>query len=262
MNARLGNEAWSAEGAVVELTLQPRFTQTRGFLALILVTGLFAVVSVYRWRTVALRKRQRELEQVVEERTRELRGANERFAEVNLELEGANRTLEQLSLVDGLTGVSNRRHFDDRLRAEWSRATRSGKPVALALFDVDHFKAYNDTYGHQAGDRCLVQVAGALGNAARRPGDVVARYGGEEFVVLLPGADLAAAAAYTENLRGRVEALALAHESSSAASHVTVSAGVAASVPTAQTQAATLVAAADAALYAAKREGRNRVALG
>jgi diguanylate cyclase (GGDEF)-like protein len=262
VNARHGNGDWSAEGAVVELALLPRFTQTRGFLALVLAAGLFAVVSAHLWRTVALRRRQRQLEQVVDERTRDLRGAMDRLAEVNLELEGANRTLERLSLVDGLTGVSNRRHFDDRLRAEWARAVRSGEPVALALFDVDHFKAYNDTYGHQAGDRCLVQVAGALGSSVHRPGDVVGRYGGEEFVALLPGLDLVSAATFAENLRRRVEALSLEHASSSAAPHVTVSAGVASARPNAQTQAAALVAAADAALYAAKREGRNRVVLG
>ncbi len=260
VGARLGNGAWSGEAASLELVLRPRLYQTRGFLALALVSGGLAVLAAHSWRTLALRRRQSELERVVEERTRELRAANERLGEVNVQLGEANRSLERLSQVDGLTGLANRRRFDERLDAEWRRAQRSGEPLALALFDVDHFKAYNDGLGHPAGDACLRSVAGVFLEGVKRPADLAARYGGEEFVVLLPGLGPDEAAVFVEALRGRVESLALPHVSSSVGPHVTVSAGVASTRPKEGGTPDALLAAADAALYEAKRRGRNRTA--
>jgi len=262
VSARLGSGPWSVTSAGVDVTLRPHFYQTRTFLILALCGGALALLAAHQWRTLALRRRHHLLQQVVEERTRDLRTANVRLGELNHDLEEANRTLERLSKTDGLTGVANRRSFDERLDIEWRRAVRSGEPVALALLDVDHFKGYNDGYGHQAGDACLQRVAGALADAVRRPADLVARYGGEEFVVLLPGLGLDEAFAFVDTLRSRVEAEGIAHAFSSAGPRVTVSAGVASARPRDGGPSAVLVAATDAALYEAKRGGRNRVARG
>lgn len=183
---------------------------------------------------------------------RELEEANERLRE-------ANQRLERLSQVDDLTGIANRRAFDDALEHEWRRCRRAGCPLALAMIDIDCFKDYNDHYGHREGDECLRLVAHALQGGVHRAGDVVARYGGEEFVALLPELDAENAAVVAERLRACVEALNLPHASSSAAPVVTISVGVAAMVPDGEGLAGTLVDEADRALYAAKRAGRNRV---
>jgi diguanylate cyclase (GGDEF)-like protein len=173
------------------------------------------------------------------------------------ELERANQELRRLSFLDGLTGISNRRGFDDYVAREWSRAARAGTSLSLILVDVDHFKAYNDRYGHLAGDDCLKQVAGALADRLRRPTDLVARYGGEEFAVVLPGADTMEAAFVAEALRTGVEALDLRHEGSSTSDRVTISLGVASRVPSSDEAPQELLDAADQALYSAKRRGRN-----
>jgi diguanylate cyclase (GGDEF)-like protein len=175
------------------------------------------------------------------------------------ELELANQRLEQLSLTDGLTGVANRRHFDQAVLAEWDRAARDQESLTLLLMDIDHFKRYNDTYGHQDGDQCLQRVASALAQCATRPGDLVARYGGEEFAVVLPNTDLAGAQIVGERLRAEVAALAIPHSASSVAATVTLSIGVATLVPSPGTDVQALIAAADQALYQAKGQGRNRV---
>ena len=175
------------------------------------------------------------------------------------QLEEQNAVLARLSQQDGLTGIGNRRRFDDSLTGEWRRCAREKSPLSLVLIDVDMFKKYNDHYGHQAGDDCLRKVALTLRECAHRPGDVVARYGGEEFVVLLPGTDGPGAAFVAEQLRQRVVAMALPHEASAVSDIVTISLGVATCVPTADAAAATLVGAADANLYEAKRSGRNRL---
>ena len=180
----------------------------------------------------------------------------------NRELQKASRELHRLSISDALTGLGNRRHFENMLDQEWLRAMRSEAPVSLALLDIDFFKNYNDNYGHQAGDDCLRLVAQGIGGFARRPGDTAARYGGEEFVLLLSGTDLPQAAAIAEACRAWVEALKLPHGHSMASAVVTVSIGVATMVPEADCGRRELVAAADKALYRAKSEGRNRVALG
>jgi len=193
-------------------------------------------------------------ERDLETRQRELEASQK-------ELAAANAELARLSLTDGLTGVANRRHFDQRLRDEWARATRDGTPLALLLADVDHFKRYNDTYGHQLGDRCLALVAGALREHSGRASDLVARYGGEEFAVLLPNTDLDGAAAVGERLRAAVAALAIPHNASSAGPIVSLSLGAATTHPVLEIAETTLIATADDALYRAKEAGRNRVAL-
>lgn len=161
---------------------------------------------------------------------------------------------------DGLTGLRNRRDFDERLDAYWNQAMARREALTLLMLDVDHFKAYNDRCGHQAGDDVLQRIAGAL-HLAARGSDVVARYGGEEFVMLAQGLDEPGAAALGERVRAAVEQLAIPHERSSCAPVVTVSIGIAHVVPQAGRTAAGAVQLADQNLYVAKREGRNRCVL-
>lgn len=167
--------------------------------------------------------------------------------------------LRKLAYVDGLTGIANRRSFDEMLTNEWSRCARSRSPLALLMIDIDHFKAYNDLYGHQKGDACLQSVAAALSGCMARPHDAVARYGGEEFVCLLPECDLAGARVVAERLCGAVYGQAIAHESSPVAAVVTISIGVACGMPEIGTEPAVLVEQADARLYGAKKAGRNGI---
>ena len=174
-----------------------------------------------------------------------------------MRLAEANEELARLSHQDGLTGLSNRRCFDDALRRESRDATFGDAPLSLLMIDVDHFKSFNDTRGHQAGDECLRAVAALLGRERAAPGEVAARYGGEEFAMILPGHDPAAAGARAERLRAAIEALRLPHAGSATAPWITVSVGVA--TRGADGDDVSLIAAADAALYRAKRAGRNRV---
>jgi two-component system chemotaxis family response regulator WspR len=176
------------------------------------------------------------------------------------ELEVKNRELRRLTTVDALTQVANRRYLDEILELEWRRCQREQAELSLILGDIDHFKTYNDAYGHQAGDDCLRQVAASLQAAVRRPGDLVARYGGEEFAVVLPGTHDAGALIVAEHLRACVEELAIPH-AGSPLGVVTLSLGVARCLPASAETIAQLVGATDAALYQAKREGRNRCAL-
>ncbi len=178
-----------------------------------------------------------------------------------VELEAANRQLQALSATDGLTGLANRRTFDQEWEAEWQRASRQHLPLAIAMLDVDQFKAYNDHYGHQAGDVCLKMLAQTLSNTVQRSGELVARYGGEEFVVILPGLGSAEAHAAMERIRAAVQALGLPHAKATVAGVVTISIGVASCVPRQGQSSASLVEAADAAMYQAKNRGRNQVVL-
>jgi diguanylate cyclase (GGDEF)-like protein len=180
----------------------------------------------------------------------------------HVELKHSRDTLTQMARLDGLTGLPNRRTFDDVLDREWRRLARVGQPLSLVLFDVDHFKLYNDTYGHGGGDVCLKRVADCTIGALQRPADMVARYGGEEFVAILPDTAAAGAAAVAEAIRENVAALGLRHEKSPTAPHVTVSLGYATAVPRVERPPAELVEAADRALYAAKAAGRNRAMAG
>jgi diguanylate cyclase (GGDEF)-like protein len=183
----------------------------------------------------------------------------QQLLEVTRRLEEANRELQRLSSLDGLTGLTNRRRLDEFIDNEWQRGARDGTSLSVILVDIDFFKAYNDRYGHLAGDECLKRVAGALRSAFRRPGDLVARYGGEEFAAILPGTDAAGAQVVAESMRKGVEDLKIPHEGSTASPRVTISLGFATMIPRPQKNSDELVAAADQALYRSKREGRNRV---
>jgi two-component system, chemotaxis family, response regulator WspR len=176
-------------------------------------------------------------------------------------LEESNAELQRLTHLDGLSGVANRRRFDEFLDAEWRRARRNGAPLSVALVDIDYFKRFNDTYGHQGGDECLRQVAGALAGAVRRGGDLLARYGGEEFAAVLAEVPHTGACTVARSLHEAVVALRLPHGASAVADHVTISVGIATLRPIdlSDEPPARLVALADEALYQAKREGRNRV---
>ena len=176
-------------------------------------------------------------------------------------LELRNVTLRQLADSDALTGLANRRRFDDTLAAEHERARRSGQPLSLVLLDIDCFKKFNDRYGHVAGDDCLRRVAAAIATGPRRPTDLAARYGGEEFAIILPDTDGDGARAVAEKIRQAVQALGIAHADSPCAA-VTISLGVHTCRPAADSEAAPLacIEAADALLYQAKMDGRNRLA--
>jgi diguanylate cyclase (GGDEF)-like protein/PAS domain S-box-containing protein len=187
------------------------------------------------------------------------KNAETMLAEANKTLEAANRILQALAQQDGLTGLSNRRRFDELLQDEFGRALRQTLPLSVLLLDADRFKAYNDHCGHLAGDECLRQISGVIESILRRPGDHAARYGGEEFVVLLPATGQDGALAVAEQLRQAVSALAIEHPASPERI-VTVSIGVSTLAPLSTTdQPDQLIAAADQALYQAKAEGRNRV---
>ena len=175
------------------------------------------------------------------------------------QLQAVNEELKRLSSLDGLTGIANRRYLDDCLIQEWNRANRDKRELSLIMLDVDCFKLFNDTYGHLAGDDCLRQVASVLKNCAKRPADLPARYGGEEFVLLLPNTNITGATSVAEDVRQAVEQLCIPHKNSTAGNYVTVSLGVASSGNKKMISPQMLVAAADEALYEAKRVGRNRV---
>ncbi|WAR44173.1 diguanylate cyclase domain-containing protein [Methylomonas rapida] len=177
----------------------------------------------------------------------------------HLTLKFQNDLLRVLAFIDGLTGLANRRRFDETLQLEWRRCRRNDSPLALLMIDIDHFKLYNDRYGHQAGDSCLQAVAATLKAAFGRAQDLVARYGGEEFVCLLPECDHAAAKPKADALVQAVAALGLPHESSPTAATLTISLGIAVIIPNVSRSPEDLVMAADAALYQAKQQGRNQV---
>ncbi len=168
------------------------------------------------------------------------------------------KDLEALSQTDGLTGIHNRRYFDSMIRSEWNRAARESNPLSLIMMDIDHFKKYNDHYGHPQGDHCLKQVAQTMSNHLRRPGDVLARYGGEEFVALIPGMEASKAMQFAEFLRQEVEDLRLEHKKSDTSENVTISLGVVSLNDPNNYSLENFIKTADKALYLAKSEGRNR----
>jgi diguanylate cyclase (GGDEF)-like protein len=198
------------------------------------------------------------LERMADRQRSHARDLERQVAERTQALVEANQRLVGLSLTDGLTGLANRRHFDEVLAREGDRSRRDGRPMSLLMLDVDWFKYYNDQYGHPAGDVVLCQIARILLESVRRPGDLAARYGGEEFAVILPGLDVHAAEGMAERIRARVEALAITH-AHGLSGRVTISIGVAEMDLDDAHGAETLVGRADAALYRAKAGGRNRV---
>lgn len=189
------------------------------------------------------------------------RGREQELLRVTQELEKVNRELQKLSLVDSLTGLANRRQFEALLHRDWRRAVRKKEPLSLIMIDIDHFKKYNDNYGHLKGDECLRRVAAGLQQGLHRSEDLVARLGGEEFVVLLPGTGPEGAAVVAETLRRQVMDLEILHDHSSVGPVVTISLGVASAIPQPGTSPRDLVDAADRALYQVKQTSRNGVAL-
>ncbi len=170
--------------------------------------------------------------------------------------------LRELSSFDSLTKVANRRYFDERITEEWRRGIRSKQTVSVLMIDLDFFKLYNDTYGHQAGDKCLQQIAEILKHSVKRAGDFVARYGGEEFIALLPDTDTQGAISVANKMTLAVNKLAINHPSTEIGEHVTLSIGVASQVPARGNKYQSLIEAADKALYQAKAQGRNAIVVG
>lgn len=176
------------------------------------------------------------------------------------DLEIANQELQRLACLDELTQLANRRRLDRYLDREWQRLAREGMSLSMILCDVDYFKLYNDTYGHQAGDRCLQEVAKAICQAVKRPADLVARYGGEEFAVILPNTGATGAIQVAKIIQAEIKALEITHPHS-LVGFVTLSLGVATTIPIPNLPPSHLILAADAALYAAKKQGRDRIVL-
>ena len=188
----------------------------------------------------------------IKERESEIHEANENLSRLN-------QKLEQISNTDAMTNLANRRHFDETLEKEISRHSRQGIPLALIICDIDYFKQYNDTYGHQQGDKCLRQVANSIRKTSARGEDLVARYGGEEFAVILPNTNEEQASTIAEKIRAHVHDLGLSHKTSEISDHVSVSLGLASVIPDSGTTMSDLIEDADRALYRAERDGRNRV---
>jgi two-component system, chemotaxis family, response regulator WspR len=170
-----------------------------------------------------------------------------------------NIELQRLNNIDGLTGLSNRRYLDEFLTTEWKRALREQTALSVLMIDVDDFKRYNDTYGHLAGDEVLKEVATTITQGIKRPADLAARFGGEEFIVVLPNTEPAGAQCVAEDIRHRLENLRIPHSAATTIPYVTISVGTASMIPRKSDSSADLVAMADAALYKAKKAGRNRV---
>jgi diguanylate cyclase (GGDEF)-like protein len=201
----------------------------------------------------------RSLAEKVSHRTQALQAEIERRAAAEVALQSANEELQRLAYLDGLTQIANRRRFDERLNQEWLRLKREQLPLSLIICDVDYFKQYNDTYGHQAGDDCLCQVAQAIAAATRRSSDLVARYGGEEFVVLLPNTPLEGAMEVASLIQTQIKSLQIPHRKSQVSQYITASFGVVSTIPTEATTPEQLLQQVDDALYQAKSEGRDRI---
>lgn len=199
---------------------------------------------------------------LLEEKTKELDAKIEELKILKKELEDSNIKLQQLSACDGLTKLPNRRYFDGMLATEWQRGARDKTPLTLILADIDHFKAYNDFYGHVAGDECLRQVATQLLETLFRDVDTIARYGGEEFAAILPDTDKSGGELVADRMIENVSSLDIAHKGSLTSDHVTISIGIGTIIPSTDYRETLLIELADKALYQAKNEGRNRYVIG
>ena len=172
------------------------------------------------------------------------------------QLDAREHKLKELSITDGLTNLKNRKYFDDTLEVEVAKSNRSNTPISLIMLDIDHFKSINDTYGHQAGDKCLIEMSGTLTDLMRRKSDLVARYGGEEFIILLPNTDKDHAKALSELIRVSIGQLKIETESTTIS--FTASLGITTVIPPDHFNHEKLITVADSALYTAKEQGRNR----
>lgn len=189
--------------------------------------------------------------------------AMQRITEMRQQLQHANHELRMMAVIDGLTGIANRRHFDETIIKEVKRAVRNNTALSLMMADIDYFKPYNDNYGHQAGDDCLKYVAKTLAKVSKRPGDLVARYGGEEFITILPETGIEGAKVISEEMRAAISKLNFTHQYSQTADYLTISCGIATVQPNKKDDVKTisykLLKEADKALYQAKANGRNQV---
>jgi diguanylate cyclase (GGDEF)-like protein len=236
---------WNEEGATLNLEFKPFFYQTKWFSLICLLGVCLVFLGIWKISLYQLQRRERTLARLVAEKTEELRKANEE--------------LQHLANSDGLTSVGNRRLFEDFLANEWLRAVRSETEISLILLDIDHFKLFNDTYGHQAGDDSLKKVALALRAAVHRPADLVARFGGEEFAIILGGTDLQGALTIARQVMENVANLRIPHSRSKTSEYLTVSVGVATTFVAYGMSEAELIRTADEALYRAKGLGRNQI---
>ncbi|RBP63873.1 diguanylate cyclase (GGDEF)-like protein [Alkalibaculum bacchi] len=199
------------------------------------------------------------LDELVSQRTKDLEKSKEKIEQQKLELEKINKNLNQLSFKDCLTGIWNRRKYDETIEIEWRRCLRYKRPIALILLDIDYFKQFNDLYGHMAGDECLIKIGDTLKKSLSRSSDMAARYGGEEFIVLLPDSGKEEAIKIATMLRINIESIKIPHEKSSVSNYVTVSIGVTSTIPNNKSSYDDLFKVVDRALYQAKDAGRNQI---
>ncbi len=252
VRARNNLGRWSAPASPLTFSIEPYFYQRLPVQLSALLMMLLGITALAGLRIHGHQRRERELEDKVAIATLRLRKAHEA-------LEAANERLKELSLHDPLTGIPNRRSFDQTMALFWQQSLRTGAPLSLLMIDIDLFKDYNDRSGHLAGDACLRKVASILRDALRRRTDILARFGGEEFAVLLPSSSTATACQLAEDLRRAVESAGIEHPTSRHNGVLTISIGVASVVASPDMHPPDLIAASDAALYLAKAHGRNRI---
>lgn len=236
---------WNEQGTSISMEFKPFFYQTKLFYLVCILSACVFLLIVWKVSVYQLESRERKLAKMVAEKTNELKKANEE--------------LQHLANSDGLTNVGNRRLFEDFLTKEWNRVIRSKTEISLILIDIDHFKLFNDTYGHQAGDDCLKKVADVLKETIHRPTDLIARFGGEEFAIILSGTDLQGATNVAEQAVENVRNLNIPHRTSKTAEHLTISVGIATTFVAFGMVEAQLIKTADTALYEAKEKGRNQI---
>ncbi len=234
---------WGEKSSTVKLELKPYFYQTTAFYIIVALLVVLGFLAAWKISVHQMKARERRLTKLVNERTAELAAANE--------------TLQNLAHADGLTKIGNRRKFESFLADEWHRAVRFKTEISLVMLDIDHFKLYNDTYGHLAGDDCLKKVAEAFAEAIKRPTDLVARFGGEEFAIVLGGTDAEGAMNIAQQAVDNLKDLQISHSLSATSEILTVSVGIATIFATLENSEADLIEIADKALYNAKRNGRN-----
>ncbi|MCP4215707.1 MAG: diguanylate cyclase, partial [bacterium] len=251
VTASIDGKTWNTQPEAFRFHLEPYFFQTSWFLILCLVAALIPGTIFYRWRISKFEKRKRELEELVDERTRLLKIANRKLSETNSEL-------KRIASMDGLTGIHNYRWFSEYLDLEWRRAYRAQKTITVILIDLDCFRQYNENYGHDTGDETLKKIARKLKSLCRRPGDVVARYGGEEFIAVFAETPSDQVVAPAGRILKGISDLNILHETSPIAPHVTASLGCATTVPGRTDSPDELIKIAHNALNQAKKDGKNR----